>query len=206
MKRYGFRQNKSDNCVFVGKLNSAKVILALYVDDGLVLSKSEDAVKLVLEKLKEEFQITIGNVKHFIGMEIERDRKNRTIKIKQEQYINRMLNKFQMEDAKRVNIPFEPGQHLKKPENVKMHDVPYREVIGSLLFAARVTRPDIEFAVNKLSQFLTNHGEEHWQAVKRILRYLKGTADHGIVYGNSGSNCILKGYTDADYAGTYRYS
>lgn len=83
------------------------------MDDGLVLSTSEDAVKSVLKKLKEEFKITIGNVKHIIGMEIERDRENRTIKIKLEQYINRVLSKFHMEGTKRVSITSEPGLNLK---------------------------------------------------------------------------------------------
>ncbi|KAK2575155.1 hypothetical protein KPH14_012674 [Odynerus spinipes] len=83
-----------------------------------------------------------------------------------------------------------------------MYDVPYREAVGSLLFAARVSRPDIEFAVNIIKcQFLTCYESEHWQAVKRVFRYLRGTTNHGIVYGNDESQSVLKGYTDSDYAG-----
>ncbi|CAK9829675.1 Retrovirus-related Pol polyprotein from transposon TNT 1-94 [Anthophora retusa] len=113
-----------------------------------------------------------------------------------------------MTDSNSVSVPAEPGLHLTqlsqpKTENEKrrMQDIPYREAIGSLLFAARVSRPDIEYAVNQASQFIANYGRGHWEAVKRILRYLKGTIDYGIVYGNSGSDRQLIGYTDADYAG-----
>lgn len=75
------------------------------------------------------------------------------------------------------------------------------ENIDSLLFAARVSQPDIEYVVNQASQFLNDYSDEHWKAVKRIFRYLKGTIDYGIVYGCNEINCDLVGYTDADYAG-----
>lgn len=79
--------------------------------------------------------------------------------------------------------------------------IPYREAVGSLLFAARVSRPDIEFAVNRASQFLTKYGRQQWLEVKNIIRYLKGTLDYGIVISDSESEHTLVGYTDADYAG-----
>lgn len=79
-------------------------------------------------------------------------------------------------------------------------DLPYREKVGSLLFAARTCRPDIGYAVNYASQFLNSFGQEHWKFVKRILKYLKGTKNFGIVYGSSGSALQLGGFTDADWA------
>lgn len=113
-----------------------------------------------------------------------------------------------MENAKPSTVPAEPSFHLSRmlssteeDEKRKMQNVPYREAVGFLLFAATVSRPDIEYAVNQASQFLNNFGSEHWQAVKKILRYLKGTVDYGIVYGDSGSGRSLHGFTDADYAG-----
>ena len=110
-----------------------------------------------------------------------------------------------MSEAKPSSVPAEPGLYLcKSSENANRNDngnVPYREAIGALLFAARVCRPDIEYAVNYLSQFVDAHNPTYWSAVKQILRYLSGTRNHGIVYGNSGSFYEIKGYTDADYAG-----
>lgn len=119
-----------------------------------------------------------------------------------------MLERFKLEDANPVSVPAEPGLHLiqlqcPKTENEKRQtvNIPYREAIGSLLFIAKVSRPDIEYAINRASQFLTNYSQMHWQTVKRILRYLKGTIDYGIIYGNDMNDCTLYGYTDADYAG-----
>ena len=110
-----------------------------------------------------------------------------------------------MSEAKPSSVSAEPGLYLcKSPENANRNDngnVPYREAIGALLFAARVCRPDIEYAVNYLSQFVDAHNQTHWSAVKQILRYLSGTRNRGIVYGNSGSSYEIRGYTDADYAG-----
>ena len=79
--------------------------------------------------------------------------------------------------------------------------MPYREAIGSLLFAARVTRPDIEYSVNYASQFLGAYGREHWEAVKRIVRYLSGTRGTGIVFECRNGPLGAIGFTDADYAG-----
>ena len=79
-----------------------------------------------------------------------------------------------------------------------MRKVPYREAIGSLMYASVATRPDITFAVSTLSQFLENPGEAHWEAAKRVFRYLAGTKDLSLMYG--GERYDLVGYTDADGA------
>ncbi|CAK9811714.1 Retrovirus-related Pol polyprotein from transposon TNT 1-94 [Anthophora quadrimaculata] len=107
-----------------------------------------------------------------------------------------------MDEAYPVSVPAEPGLLLSKKMNACETDerIPYREAVGSLLFSARVCRPDIEYAVNYASQFLNSFSQEHWQAVKRIIRYLIGTRDLGIIFGNSGSTEICR-FTDADYAG-----
>ncbi|XP_044585033.1 secreted RxLR effector protein 161-like [Cotesia glomerata] len=109
-----------------------------------------------------------------------------------------------MEDANPVNIPAELESILSKSvgsQEAMDPGIPYREAVGSLLFAARVTRLDIEYAVNTVSQFVDNYNNTHWSAVKKIFRYLVGTIDCGIIYGASGSDESLVGYTDADYAG-----
>jgi hypothetical protein len=83
-------------------------------------------------------------------------------------------------------------------EAARMRKVPYREAIGSLMYAAIATRPDITFAVSTLSQFLDNPGEAHWEGMKRIFRYLAGTKDRTLTYGEERHE--LLGYTDADGA------
>lgn len=153
--------------------------------------------------------MTYESAAQYVGFEIKRDRMNRLIKITQTGYIKQIINRFFIIDAKPSVIPADPSisfskQGLSKNEDheTKMRNVPFREAVGSLPFAARVTSPDIEYAVNWASPFLTCYTEEHWQAVKKRIRYLRGTSNDGIIYGNGGSTVLqLNGHTDADYAG-----
>ena len=186
LQKFSFKSIESDKCVFVGVVQNFQDYLLLYVDDGLVICKSQGAIDCVLSYLKSNFQITI----------------DRIIKISQSNYIDRIISKFCMNEAYAVSVPAEPGLYLSKEVNACETDeiIPYREAVGSLLFAARVCSPDIEYAVNYASQFLNCFGQEHWRAVKRIIKYLIGTRDFGIIFGNSGS-IEVHGYTDADYAG-----
>lgn len=114
LKCFNFNQIESDHCVFYGKVNRVNVYLALYVDDGLLLSSSGKAIVKVLKLLEERFQITVGDAKQFVGMEIERNCQNRTIKIGQKIYIQKLLERFRLEEANSVSVPAEPGMHLKK--------------------------------------------------------------------------------------------
>ncbi|CAL1672135.1 unnamed protein product [Lasius platythorax] len=108
-----------------------------------------------------------------------------------------------MTDAKTVATPAEYNTHLstEMSNNTLEITVPYREAIGSLMFAACISRPDIMYAVSVVSRYLTKPGHEHWLAVKRILRYIKGTINYGIVYEGTVEDWRLIGFTDADYAG-----
>ncbi len=120
-------------------------------------------------------------------------------------YIKSIVDQFSLTDAKPVNTPMIPGAVYSKQdapsgpaEAVRMKKTPYREAIGSLMYAAVATHPDIAYAVSTLSQFLDNPGEAHWNAVKRVFRYLSGTANLALTYG--GERHDLTGYTDADGA------
>ncbi|CAK9821232.1 Retrovirus-related Pol polyprotein from transposon TNT 1-94 [Anthophora plagiata] len=201
LKEFNLVNIASDQCVFVGVVNSSKVYLVLYVDDGLIVSENESAIKRVLNYLESNFKITVDHADEFLGFEIKRDRERRILKICQSGYIKRIIEKFNMSEANPCSVPAEPGMFLPKQTPAVEGKIPYREAIGSLLFAARVCRPDIEYAVNYASQFLSCYDDTHWQAVKKILRYLNGTRDYGIVYGNSKSPLEISGFTDADYAG-----
>lgn len=191
----------SDKCVFVGQVQGFEVYLAVYVDDGLLMSESESAIMSVINYLENNLKITFGRADEFLGFQIKRDRERRLLKICQSGYIDKVLKKFNMNEANFTSVPAEPGIFLQKHTASIDSKIPYREAIGSLLFAARVSRPDIDYAVNYASQFLTCYGESHWQAVKKIMRYLAGTRDYGLVFGDSGSSFVIIGFTDADFAG-----
>jgi len=102
-------------------------------------------------------------------------------------------------NAKPLSIPADPHVILEPhKESTRTPNLPFREAVGSLMFVAIVSRPDIMFAVSRVSRHLHNYGQEHWNEVKRIIRYLKGTINFGISYKKSIHP--LQGYTDADFA------
>ena len=113
-----------------------------------------------------------------------------------------------MDKTNSRHVPMDQNERLIKPDKEMvfpdMAKIPYREAVGALLYAAVGTRPDISYAVQALSQHCANPTPQHWEALKRVLKYLKGTADWGIRYqANDAEPDELRviGYSDADWAG-----
>jgi hypothetical protein len=109
-----------------------------------------------------------------------------------------------MENCKGVTTPINPNEKLSKEMCPKTEDekkavekLPYQSLVGSLMYLAVSTRPESAHAVNMLSQFNTNFGEQHWRAAKRVLRYLKNTENLGLMFNKSGQELV--GYADADW-------
>lgn len=201
LKKFNLTESAADPCIFKGHVEGVMVYLALYVDDGLIVSKSQKVLDTIIRSLRKIFNITLGDASSFIGLQIERNRQDRTIFIYQEAYINRLIDKFLMTEAKTISISADPHTSLTPAENNDFcSTVPFREAVGSLMFLAMVSRPDIMFSVNVVSRYLNCYNNTHWQAVKRIFRYLRGTADLGITYKGGESELKLEGYSDADYA------
>lgn len=197
LSTYGFKPCPSDNCVFVGYFKDVKVILILYVDDGLLLAKSKVILSEILNILKQKFEIKIVNCNSFIGMEIDKEKDY--ISISQKQYIKTIINKFNLSDAKSSSTPADANVNLSKnTSNNEPINFPYREAVGALLFLSSVSRPDIAYAVNVISRYVNNPGPSHVTAVKRIVRYLINSKDMSIVYQG---NVELVGYSDSDFAG-----
>lgn len=204
---FGLTRSTVDQCLYYLKREGKILMVAIYVDDILIFSNEEKLEKEIKEALQKKFKMKdMGEVSSILGVRIKRDKENSLIKMDQTAYINRILKRFNMENCNAVKSPLEPGQRISKEmcaktetEKNMMSNVPYRQAIGSLLFLAMITRPDISFAVNLLSRYCENPGPSHWGAVKRILRYINGTKNYGVTY-NGKSNEILKGFSDADWA------
>nr|KYP31853.1 Retrovirus-related Pol polyprotein from transposon TNT 1-94 [Cajanus cajan] len=207
MAQHNFKKTSADQCVFVKNYeNGESIILLLYVDDMLIVGKDKTKIAALKKALSKSFAMKdLGSVKKILGMKIIRDRSKRMLWMSQEDYIKKVLERFNMHNAKSVHVPL-PG-HLKlskkqcpvNEEKEEMSKVPYSSAVGSLMYAMVCTRPDIAYAVGVVSRFLSNPGKEHWNAVKWILRYLKGTAKSCLCFGNG--NLMLTGYSDADMAG-----
>ncbi|KAG9450314.1 hypothetical protein H6P81_010279 [Aristolochia fimbriata] len=179
----------------------------LYVDDMLIAAKEMEQNNQLKTQLRGEFEMKdLGAAKRILGMEIERDRKGRRLYLSQKKYIEKVLEKFSMKNAKPVSTPLTAHFRLSSglsPQNEKekgyMLHVPYTSAVGCLIYAMVCTRPDISHVVSVVSRFMSNPGREHWQAVKWILRYLRGTSSTCLEFKKN--NFRLVGYVDSDYAG-----
>ena len=198
----------SDHCVFVRKFsNDDFIILLLYVDDMLIVGKNVSMIDRLKEQLGKAFAMKdMGAAKQILGIRIIRDRKEKKLWLSQEHYIKRVLQRFHMEKAKVVSTPL--ATHFKlsskqspsnEDEKLYMQRVPYASAVGSLMYAMVCTRPDIAHAVGTVSRFLSNPGREHWNAVKWILRYLRGTVNVMLCFGDDKPTVV--GYSDSDMAG-----
>lgn len=186
----------SEPCIFTNSEGS--LILGLYVDDGIVVGENQQCVNKMMEDLGQEFAIKIQkNPTRFLGIELRRTVDK--LHLSQRDTITRLLENYNMSDAKSVATPA-VGEQLDS-ETTVLQNFPYRELLGSLLYISSKTRPDIAYAVNRCSRNVENPTHEDVVAVKRILRYLKGTVDLGIEFGSDTPVEQLIGYCDSDYAG-----
>lgn len=153
---------------------------------------------MLKDRLRDKFKIKdLGPVSYALGIQINRNQESGTIELNQRQYIVSILERFGMLESKPVGTPLDKNVKFSA-DLAPIDNVPYQELIGSLMYLSVSTRPDISFAVSFLSQFNNSHTTEQWSAAKRVLRYLKGTIDLCLTYVRD--NMHLVGYTDADWA------
>src|SRR6266853_2889749 len=202
----GFHVTQADPDVFYLRMEIHIIILIIHVDDCVITGSSATLMAEYKVRFNMRYALTdLGLVSWLLGLKVTRNCKNRTILLSQTTYINTMLDRFDLSAAKPYRFPMVPRIIYSKndspsspQEAVCMEKMPYHEAIGSLMYASIATRPDISFAVAALSQFLDNPGEVHWEAVKRIMRYLSGTKDYALTYGDECHD--LLGYLDMDGA------
>ncbi|RVX14680.1 Retrovirus-related Pol polyprotein from transposon TNT 1-94 [Vitis vinifera] len=207
MHRIGFKRCEADHCCYVKSFDNSYIILLLYVDDMLIVGSDIEKINNLKKQLSKQFAMKdLGAAKQILGMRIIRDKANGTLKLSQSEYVKKVLSRFNMNEAKPVSTPL--GSHFKlskeqspktEEERDHMSKVPYASAIGSLMYAMVCTRPDIAHAVGVVSRFMSMPGKQHWEAVKWILRYLKGSLDTCLCF--TGASLKLQGYVDADFAG-----
>ncbi len=199
---YGLQQSLIDPCLY---FIPGKLWVAFWVDDFLVMASSvseKDAFKSAISK---QFKMhDLGAVNQFLGMTITRDRSLRVLGLQSTKHIDAMLERFGMLDAKPFKTPL-PHKVILVPCAEDGSDrlpqgVPFRALVGSLLYVAMWTRPDIAFAVSQVARFQQNPSNNHWMYAKHILRYLKGTRTLGLSYAATGTPLVLRGFVDASYA------
>ena len=206
LEELGFTRTEADHGVFFKKMGENILIFAVHVDDCAVTGNSQDLINKFMEEMNGKYKLTdTGPASWLLGIKINRDFANKTLSLSQHAYIDAIITKYNFNDLKPLATPMDPATPLSKSQSPtkledvsKMKNVPYREAVGSLMYAAMGTRPDIAFATSTVAQFCENPGWMHWEAVKRIFRYLLGTKNLELVYG--GERRGLEGYVDADGA------
>ncbi|OBZ68228.1 hypothetical protein A0H81_11842 [Grifola frondosa] len=188
-----------DHAVFYRRHPDGEIsIIFLHVDDmTLVCSLFANLLRLK-EMIQSELEITDNGELHWLlGIEVRRNLEKHTIALSQRAYIESIISRYGFSDAKPLAQPMDPHVRLSidqcpvsTAEYAAMRDKPYLEALGALQYVSVATRPDITFAVGQLAQFGRNPGVAHWNALKRVYQYLKGTADVWLMLGGSEDNDI----------------
>jgi hypothetical protein len=172
------------------------VILCLYVDDILIFRISLDMINEVKTFLCQSFDMKDMSEADII-LNIKLIKRENEITLTQSYYMEKVLSHFGYKDSKPSPIPYDHSLVLRKNKKIGRDQLRYSQMIGSLMYLASVTRPNISFAVSKLSQFTSNSGDDHWHALEQVMHYLVGTMDYGIHY--SGYPVALEGYNDVNW-------
>lgn len=215
LRNRGFEQSEADPCVFVRHRGKQRVIIALYVDDGLVAATSKEEAKALIDELTSEFKIKAKEASYFLGLEINQSPDG--IKVSQGSYTRKLLERFGMAECRPISTPIiaeastaettksgkaaQHDGHQDKDADTKQFS--YRSAVGGLLYLSTGCRPDIAYAVSVASRSLENPTSDDFIKVKRIFRYLQGTSDHEIVYKPDHKKGIIECYSDADHGGDH---
>ncbi|KAF6212808.1 hypothetical protein GE061_010517 [Apolygus lucorum] len=194
---WGLQRSKYDMCLYYRYRDRQKLFVLVWVDDLIIASTCEKWIVDLKQVMSANFDMKdIGNLVMFLGLRLHFLPDG--LLINQEAYVNQLIKRFRMEEAHPTDTPMVPGREFKKGPIIT-EEKPYRELVGCLSYLMNNSRPDISAAVNYYSQFQNCATEDEWKGLKRILRYLKKTADIGLFYPKSGQ-AKLEIYADADWA------
>ncbi|KAM0053128.1 putative RNA-directed DNA polymerase [Helianthus debilis subsp. tardiflorus] len=207
---YGFLCSRADPSLFFLHSPGCTMFLLVYVDDLILTGNQPSALQSFIQSLNSEFGIKdLGELNYFLGLEVTHH--DSGIVINQSRYAVDILTRAQMLDAKPAPTPLSTNVSFVAAGTPFTDVTHYRSIVGALQYLT-ITRHDLAYAVNQVSQFLHAPTEDHYKEVKRILRYLKGTVALGLHYTRPPSISIV-GYSDADWArcletrrSTYGYS
>ncbi|XP_066317652.1 uncharacterized mitochondrial protein AtMg00810-like [Miscanthus floridulus] len=177
------------------------MFVLVYVDDIIVASSSTAATHALLQDLQHEFALKdLGDLHYFLGIEVKRNQEG--LVLSQQKYASDILSRAGMSNCKSIDTPLATSEKLSLTDGDKLgteDSTKYHSMVGALQYLT-LTRPDICYAVNKVCQFLHAPTMVHWSAVKRILRYIKGSWNTGLKISKSNS-MIISAFSDADWAG-----
>lgn len=204
LSNFGMSRLSADSCVYSIHQVERRILMSLFVDDMFIVGKEMPLIQDLKDLLHIKFKMKdLGAANFLLGMEIRR-LPGGDVHLVQEKNLGEVLAKFPTE-GRQASTPLTPACKLSKEDSPKTHEetmamltLPYRSAIGSLMYLATCTRPDISAAMSSLSRFNSNPGMAHWEGVQHIFRYLKGTKSEGLLY-KKGESKNLKGYCDSGH-------
>ncbi|GAU32405.1 hypothetical protein TSUD_220940 [Trifolium subterraneum] len=198
----GFSKCVTEHGVYVKNCaEKGTIILCLYVDDLLITGRNEAHIREFKVDMMREFEMTdLGHISYFLGIEFQRT--SGGLILHQKKYASEILKRFEIDQCNPALTPSEPRLQLsREAEEKNVDSTEYRRLIGSLRYLCN-TRPDIAYSVGIVSRYMERPKMSHLSAAKRILRYIKGTMDYGIVFNKPDKRSIeLIGYTDSNWCG-----
>ncbi|KAK6131685.1 hypothetical protein DH2020_034592 [Rehmannia glutinosa] len=195
----GYKRGSVDKTLFIQKFKNGITIAQIYVDDIVFGSTSKQKLDEFIEYMSSEFEMSmVGELNYFLGLQVKQFDKG--IFITQNKYAKNLVKRFGLDNKKHIKTPMGTNDKLSKDENgTPIDPTLYRSMIGSLLYLT-ASRPDISYSVCVCARYQSSPKESHLKAVKRIIRYINGTTELGILY-SSDTTTNLVGFSDADWAG-----
>ena len=204
LKSQGLHPTQADPCLYIKKHNNHTLLLSLHVDDQLIACTSRSMLDEFKRTLNKEFECSDGGpVKYFLGFNVHRNRSTKTLQVSQEHYLESILEKFNMSQCNPALTPLPSGFKplpATDEEYQQAKHLPYAQLVGSILYASIITRPDLAHAASVLSRYMTKFNNQHWMAAKHLLRYIRGTVNYCLTFISTKDTSAL-GYADADWGG-----
>lgn len=204
LKKLGLTRINADHSIFTTSQGLEGPVVSTFVDDIKIMGpKNTGVITRVKTALTAAFEmVDMGPISFYLGLKVDKDRQKRTIKLSQPAYIQKVLTKYHLDKANPTNTPMKEialGPNLST-EATQAEKERYQGMTGSLMFSMVETRPDIAFAIAVAARFAKNPSHAHTEAVKTIIRYMKGSINRGITYGGE-EKLLIEGYSDSDWAG-----
>lgn len=197
-----FIRSDNDPCLYSKCIGKDWMYLLVYVDDLICVAQSLKEIEHFKADINQHCKIKdLGELKYYLGLQFERE-SDGIFKMHQTKYIERKLKEYGFEECKPSNIPMDPEYQKENLETEMMKsNEKYRSAIGSLLYLATNTRPDIMISTSILARKVSNPSERDWSEVKRVFKYLKGTKNEYLKLGATDGKGNLVCYVDADWGG-----
>ena len=199
LRSIGFIKSVNDQAVYISNIKGDRILVGVYVDDLIVTGSNTQRIEEFKSSMKTEYDMTdFGLLNSYLGVEVIQSKSE--IRLCQSNYALKVVKEFDMEECNSAKTPMECRLRLSREgEGEEVESTYFRKMIGCLRYLT-LTRPDLIYSVSYLSRFMSKPYSDHMAAVKRVLRYVKGTTEYGLVYRRDKESSLI-GFCDSDYAG-----